>query len=698
MASTTEESHEVKAIKLHITTLKSQISITTNNVSSAKSNIDAAIAMYAALQSQLDVSKKELKDVEKLLVEAEQRAFADNDVNDNVNNEGGSNKRRKVSPPPQDDTNNSAGVIVKKEEEDGNAYDEETDKEDGDKEDGKEEDDDGSTKPPAINNVSANNNNPAGSQSNDNMNRTTGSISNNHEALGSGNATSSTAARQSTSVNNVNQVIVEGCGLSVLNGIYTKAVRQTFDGAPVPLLFAGAPVYRKGVYVIYRDSMSMGPCNWFIGGCDGFFSKIGKHNPYYRSPNNADSMTPPTNGWEVHGFGASPAPKIQLVTANNDANSEGAKKVSGSIGSFSTAGPSPSDQSSRATSTAARQSTSVNNVNQVIVEGCGMSYFNGTYTKVIGQTSDGAPVYSQGRMCVIYRDSMSMEPNSWYISNWNGNISDISDSEKAYYGSPNNADSMTPPTNGWVVLLNGYGLNPAPNLQLATANNNANSEGAQKVSGSTGSSSTAGPSSAAQSSRDVTQVLASSDAWKVLMKHFSFTFYGGKYCFPGKENRPLKDSSAVLGVNYFSTIEELRQHLRTFGLPKATGQLDRDLKDSLLHWVFPDHIVVSECGNVELNGRYQRECITFRGLYNGAPVYTKKGEWKGKKVTFAIFREPSMWYIGRSNARQGNYEAKERTLFKCESSVFNILLPPKKGWIIIGTTRGGVNPAPTLSY
>jgi len=498
--------------------------------------MDAAIAMYAALQSQLDVSKKELKDVEKLLVEAEQRAFADNDVNDNVNNEGGSNKRRKVSPPPQDDTNNSAGVIVKKEEEDGNAYDEETDKEDGDKEDGKEEDDDGSTKPPAINNVSANNNNPAGSQSNDNMNRTTGSISNNHEALGSGNATSSTAARQSTSVNNVNQVIVEGCGLSVLNGIYTKAVRQTFDGAPVPLLFAGAPVYRKGVYVIYRDSMSMGPCNWFIGGCDGFFSKIGKHNPYYGSPNNADSMTPPTNGWVVINNGSDPAPKLRLVTANNDA-----LKVSGSKRSFSTAGTSSAAQSS---------------------------------------------------------------------------------------------------------------------------------------------------------SRAAVQVITSKDAWKLLMEHFGFTFYGGKYCFPGKENRPLKDSSAVLGVNYFSTIEELRQSLRTFGLPEATGQLDRDLKDNLLHWVFPDHIVVSECGNVELNGRYQKEC----GMYNGAPEYTKKGEWKGKEVTFAIFREPSMWYIGRSNARQGNYEAKERTLFKCESSVFSILLPPKKGWIIIGTARGGVIPAPTLSY
>lgn len=245
------------------------------------------------------------------------------------------------------------------------------------------------------------------------------------------------------------------------------------------------------------------------------------------------------------------------------------------------------------------------------------------------------------------------------------------------------------------------GVSPAPKLRIVTANNNANSEGVRKVSGSKRSSSTAGLSSN-QSSCDAVQVMASKDAWKLLMKHFSFTFYGGKYCFPGKENRPFKDSSALLGVNYFNTIEELRQNLRTFGLPEATGQIDRDLKDSLLHWVFPDHIVVSECGNVELNGRYQRESEgsgMFRE-YKRAPVYTKKGEWKGQKVTFGIFREvysskPIAWYIGRSNTHQGNFIARDRTLFRCQT---NILLPPKKGWVIIGTTRGGVNPAPTMSY
>ena len=147
---------------------------------------------------------------------------------------------------------------------------------------------------------------------------------------------------------------------------------------------------------------------------------------------------------------------------------------------------------------------------------------NGTYTKVVGQTFDGAPVYGKGD-CVIYRDSRSM---GWYIQSNFGGIGNLS----PYYGSPNNADSMTPPTNGWVVLYGG--ARPAPKLRIATTNNDVDSEGAQKVGGSNGSSNTAGPSSAAQSSRDAIS----------------------------------KDGSRARSI--------------------------------------PDHIVVSECGNVELNGRY----------------------------------------------------------------------------------------------
>ena len=253
-SSTTEESHEVKAIKQHISTFKSQISTTTNNVSSAKSNMDAAIAMYAALQSQLDVSKKELKDVEKLLVEAEQRAV--NDDNDHVKLEGGSNKRRKVSPPPQDDTNtnNSAGVTVKMEENNDHAYDEETDKED--------EDESTNQANKSVNNSNTNAASASKTSSRhpkDIMNSTARHQSTNDNkegALGNSAANATGVASQSTSSNI--QIVLEDCGSGSLNGTYTKVVGQMYDGAPVYIDI-------KRIYIIYRDSMSMGPNNWYIG-------------------------------------------------------------------------------------------------------------------------------------------------------------------------------------------------------------------------------------------------------------------------------------------------------------------------------------------------------------------------------------------------------------------------------------------------
>jgi len=264
--------------------------------------MDAAIAMYAALQSQLDVSKKELKDVEKLLAEAEQQRAVNNDVNDDVNVEGGSNKRRKVSPPPEDTNNHAGGVTVKKEEDNDHAYDEDTDKED---EDGTKN----QANKTVDNSNAASANNNTSSQAND-MDGTAASTTNNQEALA--------AIGQSTSSNNVDQVIVEGCGNFHFDGTYTKIVGKMCNGAPV---------YGKEDYdYIYRDSTSMGPSNWFIGYWDGNVSS--KYNKYYGSPNNADSMTPPTNGWAVlNEYGVSPAPKLRIVTANNDVNSEGAQMV-----------------------------------------------------------------------------------------------------------------------------------------------------------------------------------------------------------------------------------------------------------------------------------------------------------------------------------------------------------------------------------
>jgi len=77
-----------------------------------------------------------------------------------------------------------------------------------------------------------------------------------------------------------------------------------------------------------------------------------------------------------------------------------------------------------------------------------------------------------------------MGPNNWYISHWDGDVSHwddaIGQAWLQYYGSPNNADSMNPPTNGWVALDDW--VRPAPKLNLVAASNSANSEGAGGLS------------------------------------------------------------------------------------------------------------------------------------------------------------------------------------------------------------------------
>ena len=114
-------------------------------------------------------------------------------------------------------------------------------------------------------------------------------------------------------------------------------------------------------------------------------------------------------------------------------------------------------------SAASTASQSTSDVNQVIVEGCGLSGVNGTFTKLVGQMYNGAPVYIN-RVYAMYRNSLSMGPNSWFISVLHGNVSTIGGNDNDRYGSPNNADSMTPPTNGWVPLNDWDG--PAPRCQL----------------------------------------------------------------------------------------------------------------------------------------------------------------------------------------------------------------------------------------
>jgi len=127
------------------------------------------------------------------------------------------------------------------------------------------------------------------------------------------------------------------------------------------------------------------------------------------------------------------------------------------------------ERATAGTTASATASKSTSDVDRVIAEGCGISGVNGTYTKLVGQMYNGAPVYIN-RVYAIYRNSMSMGPNSWFISVWHGNGNTIGENNNdRRYGSPNNANSMTPPINGWVSLDgDGWLGNPAPKLRLVT--------------------------------------------------------------------------------------------------------------------------------------------------------------------------------------------------------------------------------------
>ena len=92
-------------------------------------------------------------------------------------------------------------------------------------------------------------------------------------------------------------------------------------------------------------------------------------------------------------------------------------------------------------------------------------------------------------------------------------------------------------------------------------------------------------------------------------------------------------------------------------------------------------------------------------LNNESPAYVKKGVWKGQEVTFAVYRESpnvqskSTWYIGRSKTVDGDYTARNMTLFKCEENSYSMKTIPPEGWTggswsVAGRTHGAIRPAP----
>ena len=94
------------------------------------------------------------------------------------------------------------------------------------------------------------------------------------------------------------------------------------------------------------------------------------------------------------------------------------------------------------------------------------------------------------------------------------------------------------------------------------------------------------PSEASASTVDECyQVLPSHEGWCRLISHYGFSYHGGKYCYPGNENKPGKGSVAEEGVHYFDTIEGIRRHICAYGLPKEVMYLDHQMRDELNRWI-----------------------------------------------------------------------------------------------------------------
>ncbi len=114
-----------------------------------------------------------------------------------------------------------------------------------------------------------------------------------------------------------------------------------------------------------------------------------------------------------------------------------------------------------------------------------------------------------------------------------------------------------------------------------------------------------------QSSEDgMYQIMSGSSAWRLLQERFGFTYHSVKYCLPGKENRPGKDSTAEEGVNYFGSLDELRKHLCAYGLPEVKKHLTEDEVCNISRWVRYANII-GLCDGALINPKDVGEPLNF---------------------------------------------------------------------------------------
>ena len=111
-----------------------------------------------------------------------------------------------------------------------------------------------------------------------------------------------------------------------------------------------------------------------------------------------------------------------------------------------------------------------------------------------------------------------------------------------------------------------------------------------------------------------------------------------------------------------------------------------------------EEITVEGCGVAEVNGVYKR-----KGPKNDkAPVYTKRGVWKGYQGTFEICNSEtygSTWVIafdGGGYDREMEYDRDRFFYEACNDQ--DPWMPPNDGWYVNTRYMDGVQPMPRLKW
>ena len=327
-----EGSREIEAARKRLVAAKAQASTAPEMTEKANTMMDAAKKSMEAAKSikqSADVMAaavdKEMKEAQKMLADAERRwevIDIDQEGPDSAEekNEGSNNKkRRKVSMSPLSQENSNSN----------------------------------------NSDVANNNSRMRTSQPND---------------VRAGISTSN-----STSSSSIGKIVVEGCGMAAMNGTYNRVAGMLYEGARVYKRITDDMTrywqYCVGEkdYAIYRRRDG----KW----CIGYWNRelnVPSFSPFYSLINNANCIIPPENGWVAEFDCAQPAPtSFRFISNRNVATNT----VNNTVPPSSVAAG-HQHSTNRSTAAGARTNDdSSDNIQQITVEGCGLSAANGVYKR-----------------------------------------------------------------------------------------------------------------------------------------------------------------------------------------------------------------------------------------------------------------------------------------------------------------------------